>query len=388
MSQRDDTHQQDRHAEKLTNRANELIHSLERAPSILRDLLQEMQSLRKELEAVAEQLRATEEKLKISDKARQDADDLGRDWKRRYENIDKQAIRDKAVDEALEKFGKARVLYYLDLLTTRESSDGEPSPQEESIDGPSLRTLASAIEKWVNGISRSKLSRVFEDAEVTVDRDQIVGLVEFQPSNPFSDEFPRARCRVLFSGWRLGDFIIEKALLEPVEVLSVSLSPLYDEVSTGELNSTLTDDTSTSVLTLEGDLEAPDEQLSTRTSVETLNDEGVSIETDDQIEEYPDQPAFQPDSPRIERLRRATVMLEGKLTPHQRELWDEFIRAAASEEPLDGKAHEELAKWTGGSRKQYKQILLTLNERTDIRQAFEEYWIELVDLRDANDQED
>ena len=160
-------------------------------------------------------------------------------------------------------------------------------------------------------------------------------------------------------------------------------------ISTGELNSTLTDDTSTSVLTLEGDLEAPDEQLSTRTSVETLNDEGVSIETDDQIEEYPDQPAFQPDSLQIEQLNRATDMLEGALkSEHQRQLWHKFIRAAASEEPLDASIREEPSKWTGGRKPLYKAIIFALNDRTEIRELIEEYWSELVGLREDNDQDE
>lgn len=387
MSQRNDTHQPAHRAEKTINRANELINNLERAPSILRDLLQENQSLRDQLEEVAERLRDTEAKLTASDAARQKAEDLGRDWERRARNVEQRSSRDDGVRDALRKFGEARVLYYLDVLATRASSDGEPSPQEEIIDGPSLRTLASAIEKWVNGISRSKLSRIFEDAEVTVDRDQIVGLVEFQPSNPFSDEFPRARCRVLSSGWHAGDFIIEKALLEPVEVLSVSLPPSYEEVSTEELSPTSSDDIS--VLTLEGGLEAPDEQLSTRTSVETLNDEGISIETDDQIEEYPDQPAFQPDSPHLEELNRATAMLEGTLkTEHQRLLWNQFIRAAASEEQLDPKVREELAKWTGGKKPLYKTIVFALNERTNIRELIEGFWSNLVGIREVADQDE
>jgi len=386
VSQRDDTHQQDRRADKATNRANELIHNLERAPSILRDLLQETQSLRNQLEEVAEQLRAIEEKLVMSDEARLKAEDLGRDWERRARSVEQRSSRDDAVRDALRKFGEARVLYYLDVLTTRASPDGEPFTQEESIDGPSLRTLASAIEKWVNGISRSKLSRVFEDAEVIVDRDQIVGLIEFQPSNPFSDEFPRARCRVLSSGWRTGDFIIEKALLEPIEVLSVSLALLNDGVSTGESNLVSTSDTSD--LALEEDLEAPNEQLSTMTYVETLNDEGISIETADQIGEYSDQPAFQPDSPWIEQLKRATDMLEERkrLNDTERELWNIFIRAAISEEPLDAEVRKKLAHWSGGKGKVYTKILRVLNDRTDIRELIEKYWSKLVAPHEVNDQ--
>ncbi len=393
MSQRDDTHQQDRRVEKKTSRANELLRSLERAPSILRDLLQEMQSLRNQLEVVEEQLRTTEEKLAMSDEARQRveeqlrtteeklamsdearqrAEDHGRDWQRRANEVKVQLAesRDNAVREALNKLREARVLYYLDVLDKRASPDGEASTQqEESSNRPSLRTLASAIEKWVNEISGSKLSRVFEDAEVTVDRGHIAGLVEFQPSNPFSDEFPRARCRVLSSGWLSGDFIIEKAVLEPIEVLSVSPS---------------TDDTSD--WTLEGDSETPNEQLSTMTSAEPINNEGISTEPDDR---YPDQSALQPDSSHLEELKRATAMLEKKLTSHQKELWDKFIQAAASEKALEPEVREELAKWTRGKKSPYRTIVSVLNEghAQDLAKLIEGVWSNLVGPREANDED-
>jgi len=53
-----------------------------------------------------------------------------------------------------------------------------------------------------------------------VSRSEISSLCDFVPHNPFSDEYPRAECRVLDTGWRIaGGIILERARLEVVKSL-------------------------------------------------------------------------------------------------------------------------------------------------------------------------
>ena len=319
-------------SQKLSDKQTALVAALARGTTFEQD----SQRLQAELEQVSQQLSAKQGEF-------EEAIKKGREWQRRKEEVEGKLTTMRDTNSILQRFGDKKILSYLDRLLKHEDNES----------GVTLETVRTALLSWLSSIAGTKVTRIFDNPEVEVERDEIGGLVEFEPSNPFSEEFPRAYCRVIASGWRAGDIVIEKARLEVIEQLSAASLPMENGIQNEE------------------------EETAFETSI---SDEISELELHEVGEKflYPEQPELQPDNPINIQMQEATQMLGDKVTPHQRELWDAFIDAVVSGQSLDEAHKAELAKWNGGKKGFYKNIQLRLKDNTGLREVVEHYWKQLV----------
>jgi len=107
-----------------------------------------------------------------------------------------------------------------------------------------LSTLQKAFNQWIIDIARNygitdagKVECIVlpTDMEITLHRNEIESWnhkYDFAPLTPFSDARPEVTFKVLSTGWRIGDLVLEAARLEPLpeqliwtEVQSTSIEP-------------------------------------------------------------------------------------------------------------------------------------------------------------------
>lgn len=377
MSRQDETRQPERGAESDAERLlNTMIYTRKAEASALESILEQVRSLRRQLKQVEEQLQQTQKKSA-------EYETKGREWEQRSKEAKGQLdnARADAIRDALKKLGEAQVLSHLDELI-RASQDTE-TPTQEGNNRPSLLTLKRAIENWINTITGSKLTKIFDGTEKEISSNETTGLVDFKPSNPFSDEVSKARCRVVYSGWQVvydgNPIIIAPAILEPIKAISGAA-----EQSTSDAEaSTVTPSDRASDLSVEAVSERADNQPSPvipNNADESNEDAARDNATEDRVGKHPEQPEPQPDSPEFGLLKRATDMLEENKTfrDHERKLWDSFIQAAKSGQALSREAIDGLRLWRGGKAKTFSKIQLVLNEETQVREVFEEYWRKLI----------
>jgi uncharacterized protein YoxC len=233
-----------------------------------------------------------------------------------------------ALSESLRKIGQRGLLSDLDKLVRLESSG------QLGNSTPTIKSVQTKLEGWIKEITRNyfgaDLERMYSSSEVTVDRESAVNLCEFEPSIPFSDAFPRARCTVVACGWRAGDLILEKARLRWIEQLPT--------VATDEIN-----DQQDENVYVEGDAQHPE------TDILVTESEPDSAEQDSAVAQLPvdfssdERADFVPSLGSFREMRNALEQSAwyGKQKPRNKGNYELILDAIQSGKPLDVQSQSE-----------------------------------------------
>ena len=233
MTQEDSVRKTESQNEELVSRAKRLKRDLSTSVGLVDKLIDEISQTAAQFEMVLNQTREdldderhklvkAEEALRTAEAQR--IEQLAR---ARQKEEESRRAADNALVEGLRKLGQKGLLSDLDKLVKLESSG------QLATSTPTLKSVQTKLEGWIKDITRTSLGvnleRIYSGSEEIVDREDAVNLCEFEPSNPFSDAFPQARCSVIASGWRAGDVILEKARLKWLEQLPVEFEDNVNE---------------------------------------------------------------------------------------------------------------------------------------------------------------
>jgi hypothetical protein len=201
----------------------------------LNTALRERIQYRKENRQLKEALEQVKAEKATLTKEKEEVENRAADFERRYQVMSQKYTEQKAETEKVQADFRRRLRIRLGesgLLSKLQELEHQHGLLSENDGGGStqvsIRTVRSALEKWLRGFGgefTDTLRPVIPDvAEVVIT--QGTPYIQWQQGAPWTEGVTRVRCRVVATGWKVNDEIIEKAILDVIEPIVDTPQPL------------------------------------------------------------------------------------------------------------------------------------------------------------------